>query len=94
LNFKFNILWLENSLGIAIDQVSSHTNIPLTSYYFWPRNDVWEQIRIELNTRKWINKNEKIYILNSVTKILNSWQEKAKGEAIQSSNLFSLTATV
>ena len=32
--FKLNILWLENELGIAIDQIQSGEQIPSTEYFF------------------------------------------------------------
>lgn len=93
MDIKFHILWLENSLGIAINQSNSDIDIPLTGYYFWPRNDVWEQIRIELSTKKWITEGEKILILNSVTEILNNWQKNTKEEIIQNNNSFTLVAS-
>lgn len=49
--FKLNILWLENELGIAIDQIQSGEQIPLTDYFFWPKSDTWDQIRRELETK-------------------------------------------
>jgi hypothetical protein len=32
--FKLKILWLENELGVAIDQMQSEEQIPLTDYFF------------------------------------------------------------
>ena len=45
LKCKLNILWLENELGITIEQ------IPLTDYFFSPKSDTWDQIRQELETK-------------------------------------------
>ena len=72
MHFKFKILWLENSLGLAVDQKKS---IPLTNYYFWPRTDTWEHIKFEIDSRPWIPPNEKILLLNNLTEILNDWKK-------------------
>ena len=69
--FKFKILWLENSLGLAVDQKKS---IPLTNYYFWPRNDTWEHIKFEIDSRPWISPEDKILLLNNLTEILDNWK--------------------
>lgn len=78
LNISFKLLWLENSLGIAINQTNLNSSIPLTNYYFWPRSDVWEQIRLELNSKRWITEREKTAILNNVAEILKLWQKNTK----------------
>ena len=72
--FKLNILWLENELGIAIDQIQSGEQIPLTEYFFWPKGDTWEQIRVELATKPWILKKEKAQLLNTTATIMKQWQ--------------------
>ena len=59
MKFKLNVLWLENELGIAIDQIQSGEQIPLTDYFFWPKIDAWYQIKRELETKPWISKEEK-----------------------------------
>lgn len=83
MDIRFKILWLDNSLGIAINQINGTNTIPLTNYYFWPKNDVWGQIRLQLNSKNWITDKEKVQILNSVTDILNNWQKNKKKELIQ-----------
>ena len=72
--FKLNILWLENELGIAIDQIQAGEQIPLTDYFFWPKSDTWDQIRQELETKPWILTKEKAQLLNATTTIMNEWQ--------------------
>lgn len=74
--FELQILWLENSLGLAINQKVGNLTIPLTSYYFWPVSDAWEQIRFELETKLWISKEERIMLLNLVVDNINQWQQK------------------
>jgi 30S ribosomal protein 3 len=75
LKFKLNVLWLENELGIAIDQIQSGEQIPLTDYFFWPKIDTWYQIKRELETKPWISKEEKAKLLNSTATIMNQWQD-------------------
>ena len=72
--FKLNILWLENELGIAIDQIQSGEQIPLTDYFFWPKSDTWDQVRRELETKPWILTKEKAQLLNATATIMNQWQ--------------------
>lgn len=75
MKFKLNVLWLENELGIAIDQIQSGEQIPLTDYFFWPKIDTWYQIKRELETKPWISKEEKAKLLNSTATIMNQWQD-------------------
>ena len=72
--FKINIIWLENELGIAVDQIQSGEQIPLTKYFFWPKIDAWYQIKRELETKSWISNEEKAQLLNSTAAIMNQWQ--------------------
>lgn len=81
--FILKILWLDNNIGFAIDHIVEKGYSPLTSYFFWPRNDAWTQIEKELESKPWISDNDKIDILNKLTSILNYWQENNTKEAIK-----------
>ena len=80
--FTFRILWLDNNVAIAIDHVVKKNYSPLTCYFFWPRNDAWEQLKNELDSKPWIDDKDKIAILNQTTEIINFWQEKGKQKSL------------
>lgn len=74
--FRLKTLWLDHNIAFSVDHVVKNGYSPLTSYYFWPRNDAWSQIKNELESKPWISKNDKIDILNEVAELINYWQEK------------------
>jgi len=85
---KLKVLWLPNSLGLAINQTlaSSPSNLvyrPLTSYYFWPKTGVWEQLKLELDSRLWLPEKEKVKTLNLVSDLINYWQKYKSIEKVE-----------
>ncbi|KAK4437673.1 30S ribosomal protein 3, chloroplastic [Sesamum alatum] len=70
-------IWMEKNIGIAIDQVipGGHGTIPLSPYYFWPRKDAWEELKVMLESKPWISNKQMVILLNQATDIINLWQQ-------------------
>ena len=83
VKFKLRVLWLENSLGLAINQINSNLSIQLTAFYFWPKTDAWEQLKVELQSKPWIEKRDTIKLLNDISNIMNHWKKNRKIEGLE-----------
>ena len=84
LNFNFmrvfvlKFIWLQKSIAVALDQKISDKTTPLTEFFFWPQHDAWEDIKMYLESKPWINSEESVFLLNQVTEIINEWQDKSE----------------
>jgi len=84
MKLQLKVFWLENFLGFTINQTVSDKSYPVTSYYFWPRTEAWDLLKLELDSKSWVTDTDKIKILNQITEIMNCWKQGRKVENLES----------
>ncbi|KAF5778697.1 putative ribosomal protein PSRP-3/Ycf65 [Helianthus annuus] len=71
--------WMDKNIGLALDQViPGYGTIPVSPYYFWPRKDAWEELKVMLESKPWISQKQVIILLNQATDIINLWQQSER----------------
>ena len=70
---KLKIIWSKNVLGLAIDQINLNEHYSLTPYYFWPRTEAWDQLKLELDSKLWLTAQEKLKILQLSKDVMKYW---------------------
>jgi len=77
--YKLSFVWTERNIAVAVDQVYSRGQVsPLTEFFFWPRKDAWEELRLALEARPWISERDKVILLNRTTEVINFWQQDSE----------------
>ena len=72
--YIFKILWSKNYLGLAVDKkLQNNFAVPITTFFFWPRENGWQLLKEELSYKPWMSKDDSIDILNDYTTIINYW---------------------
>nr|BBK20500.1 plastid-specific 30S ribosomal protein 3 [Cryptomonas sp. CCAC 1634B] len=86
-HFALRILWLQNNIGVAVDLVKQKQISPLTCYYFWPRNDAWEQLKTELESTACVPHTESAQILKAAATLIDLWQENHEAQSLANAQL-------
>ena len=73
MRLKLKVAWFKNFLGLSIDQVNSGQQHFLTPYYFWPKTEAWEQLKLELDSKIWLTQEEKIKTLKVTRDVMEYW---------------------
>ena len=64
VGFMLKFVWTEKFLGVTLDQATSKGATPMCPYYFWPREDAWEQMSQMMGSKMWIPELDKVEVLN------------------------------
>lgn len=82
-DYSLNVLWLDKSIGLAVDQILRHgQKSPITEYFFWPKTDAWEELNVAIEAKDWITERNRVLLLNQTTEVINFWQDEEKKHSI------------
>nr|YP_009144875.1 putative ribosomal protein 3 [Euglenaria anabaena]ABB02337.1 Ycf65 [Euglenaria anabaena]AKJ83322.1 putative ribosomal protein 3 [Euglenaria anabaena] len=74
--FILKFLWLEKSIGVALDQKVGEKTTPLNDFKFWPGEDSWNITLKYLENSVIITEAEKVRLLNTLTDVITYWQDR------------------
>ena len=73
---KLSVAWLPTRLAFAVNhghKVGEGAPIPITRYFFHPRESALEQLKLELEARQWICSPTRDRLLAEATLLIDSW---------------------
>jgi 30S ribosomal protein 3 len=74
LKYSFKIIASNTYIGVAIDKIQPNlSDIPISSFYFWPKEDGWNLVKSELQKNSLISLKDQEEILNSYTNLILYW---------------------
>jgi 30S ribosomal protein 3 len=77
--FVLKFLLLEKVIAVCLDQRISQDRLnPLTEYFFWPQKDAWEDMKKFIDNNDWISQKDTVNILNTITEVINLWEESSE----------------
>lgn len=78
--YIFKVIWGKQTIGIAINKrLKDNKTSPMTTFFFWPKENGWELLKNQLYTKPWTNEEERLEILNGYNKIITYWAKHVKG---------------
>ena len=82
-NFCFKVLSTKQYLMVSVDKYSGQNySIPLTTFYFWPREDGWQLMKADLDSKPWLTNELRIEILNGFVELINAWINDPKNKNV------------
>jgi 30S ribosomal protein 3 len=78
--FVLKFIWLEKSIAVALDQKIEEQTSPITEYFFWPRKNAWEELKMEIDSKPWISQYESNTLLNKATEVIVHWQKEKENK--------------
>ncbi|CAL8412590.1 unnamed protein product [Dictyota dichotoma] len=74
--YIFKVIWGKQTIGIAVDKgLNNNRTSPITTFFFWPKENGWELLKNQLYTKPWISEEDRLEILNGYNKIITYWLE-------------------
>nr|WRW10708.1 putative plastid-specific 30S ribosomal protein [Ascoseira mirabilis] len=72
--YVFKIIWSKTYLGLAVDKkLRNNCTLPVTTFFFWPRENGWQLLKEELSYKPWVSKEDSIEILNNYNAVIRYW---------------------
>lgn len=67
--------------------MKNNKSSPVTTFFFWPKENGWELLKNQLYAKPWTSEEDRLEILNGYNKIITYWIKHVK----EINNITSLT---